>query len=66
MDFKIEILIKDVAEGDVKDFVSDISNEYGEQFDAGRGQFDIRTSRREDRNSSWFPTDFYNHEAFDA
>jgi hypothetical protein len=52
-DFKIEITVKDVADGDVIDLVEAIAENYGEDFDAARGDFAIRVSKAE--GSNWFP-----------
>lgn len=60
MDYKVEILIKDIAKGDVEDFVAEIVNDYGDQFERAIGNFNICVSERPNGRDPWFPTDINN------
>jgi hypothetical protein len=53
-DFKITIIVKDVAKGDVEPLVDEIEQR-GDDFDARRGDFVVETSQFID--GSWFPVD---------
>jgi hypothetical protein len=53
MDFKIEVLVKDVARGDLET-ITDALDELGPDFDASRGDFQVRILERRDERSPWF------------
>lgn len=55
-DFKIEVLIKDVARGDL-DLILDFLLDQGPDFDADKGNFIIGLSVRDHAEGSWFPAD---------
>lgn len=46
-DYRIRIDIKNVARGDVVSLCEDILAKWGDDFDAARGEFVVRTSKRE-------------------
>jgi len=45
-DFRITIDVKDVGGGDVDMLVQDIERDYGDDFDADKGDFVVRASQK--------------------
>ena len=52
-DFKISIVVKDVTKGDVKDLITLIEDEHGDDFDIRRGDFAV-TASEADKIGGWF------------
>lgn len=59
-DFRITIDMKNVARGDVVDFCTHLLAMHGDDFDAERGEFVIRTSEQSGEN--YFPFDWAEEE----
>ena len=45
-DFRITIDVKNVAKGDIKSLCQSIVDAHGDDFDAARGEFVVRTAER--------------------
>lgn len=58
-DFRITIDMKNVAKGDVVSFCENLLSEHGDNYDAARGEFVIRTSERPGQSGeNYFPFDW--------
>lgn len=58
-DFRVTIEVKNVARGDVHDLCQEILDRHGDAFDAGHGEFVVRTAERPGQSGeNYFPYDW--------
>lgn len=57
-DYRISIYVRNVARGDVVALCEEIMQTHGDDFDAARGEFVVRTSKREGGADSYFEFDW--------
>jgi len=63
VDYRVTIDVKNVARGDVISLVESILATHGEDYDAARGEFVIRTSKREGQSGeNYFAFDWQEDE----
>jgi uncharacterized protein YozE (UPF0346 family) len=51
VNYRLTVEIRDVSENDVTDLAQQIFDEHGAEFDADRGDFEVRVSRVEGSGS---------------
>lgn len=62
-DFRVTIDVKNVARGDIVTLCESLIANYGEDFDSARGEFAIRTAKREGQSGeNYFSFDWQEDE----